>query len=278
MNNKAIELAKLTVLALGISNAQAGPLVTNWDYVVDNGFSSFTPAAPDVTPSLNNPDGLPTKLSWGVPVGLGAPSSFSVIGSSGQPNGRVVGSMVTNGPAVPGSLFVHENFVIEPPLLTGAVLAVKALLTPTAPPGPDVGPFNVSFDIHFLETENTAPCDVTSPTPCNDIFVLDVVGAGFDPGTLAFVVPVPFDGNDYTVRVALAGLALLSDAACGAVGRPTGCIGFTTVEEQTNEFRTQFSITGIQTPPPPVPEPGILSLFAVGLIGLRQLRRKQALA
>ena len=107
-----------------------------------------------------------------------ADRSSLVIGFS--PTAGGVPTLIGGGPPVPpfiglGSSITHNNQVVGGPTLLLATQQATLGLTAQTP-GPPGAPFvlpPLNFNIAFRETPNSAPCAVvTSPVPCNDIFVL----------------------------------------------------------------------------------------------------------
>ena len=130
----------------------------------------------------------------------------------------------------------------------------------------------IPFSIAFTETSNAIPCAADSPpgNPCNDIFVLTggLLNQTFDyddgSGLSTYFVNIfPTTGGV---------LSILDDSACLAANQLAGCLGFTTVEGQNTTLAFGFTIS---TEPLQIPEPGILALLGLGLIGLFSLRRRQ---
>ena len=102
------------------------------------------------------------------------------------------------------------------------------------------------------------------PTPCSDIFVLE---------TPEISLPFNHAGQDYLVNVfplPTGAIAPLSDAACAAAGAAAGCTGFVTAENKATTAELGLSITQR------VPEPGVLALLGLGLLGAGALRRRAA--
>ena len=267
-------LVKQLAVAMGIAasalSAHALPtVVTNWNYSLNSLFSAAT---------AGGVSGVGTSaLSWG--NGPSGPSSL-VIGNNNIVNAPVTtfigAGLIPPAFWAPGNSITHNNFPIFGQTLQTATLTAKlslAALLPVANPGPGaLPPLNVN--IGFLETPNSSTCTVvSSPTPCNDIFVL--VG-----GLLNQVFSFDVDGSgsvNYFLNVfpSTGGvLSMLPAAECIAVGQAAGCIGFTTPENQSTTLGFSFTIS---TQPFTIPEPGSLALVALGMIGAAGLMRRRKL-
>ena len=269
-------LIKRLTVAVGIAasalTAQADPtIVTNWSYSLGSLFSAAAPGAV-------NGVGTDT-LSWG--TGVSGPSSL-VIGNNNIVNAPATTFIGAPGLIPPafwaaGNSITHNNNPITGTSLSSATLTASlslAALLPVATPGLPgaLPPLNVN--IGFVETANSGTCTVvTSPTPCNDIFVL--VG-----GLLNQVFSYDVDGSgavNYFLNVFPSTGGILSQltvAECAAAGQAAGCIGFTTPENQSTTLGFSFTIS---TQPFTVPEPGSLALVALGMIGVAALMRRRKL-
>lgn len=282
LNGKA-----LAILAAGLLATEASAVpVTEWGFTLDSGFTSTT-----YTSGINLVQETNTNTYWNAPSTLSWGGFFSGNRSSidvgGATNGQYSGTVTTDGGAVNTITFTHTNNTI--PLtnrsLLSAQLSDRIVLNPLLPnssydPNAELNLPSLKFNINFTETLNIfGTCATTSPTPCNDIFVLDIEGAGFNPANnsinqnFSFQDPTSLETHDYNARIFIDGLGILEDSACTAAGVGPGCIGLTTVENQTNAFQVSLDITTKQFF---VPEPGILALLGVGLVGMGYRRSKKA--
>jgi hypothetical protein len=277
--SKLIMALALPAAILAGGNANAYQMITNWNYENLFGFAGYAPVvgAFPVVGSIPNPisdfsipggpnpnptAGFATKLSWGQSATPGQPALVSSLALSGNAGiGQSVGTVVTNGPSVLDLTLTHQNYPIYWETLTNATLVGSLMLQATAPAafaGLPVGPVTGVFSIKFKETPNVlGTCAAASATPCRDIFVVDTVNSS----PLEDVFLFSLDGYNYFLDLDVSGLTGLNDATCAAAGMASGCLGFTTEENQTSSLSLSFSIHA-------VPEPGVLALLGLGLLGL----------
>ncbi len=260
--------------ALAMVSAPASAIVTTWDYEVDSIFTAATYGG-----SGGSLATLPsTTLHWGIPSNPANQQSSLVVGNN-PAIGQVDTYLGVNPPqALPylgfSTSLTHNNRVIQggsTSLLT-AILTNTVSLTPFVPPQGALPDQIIPFSIAFTETPNATPCAAASPpgNPCNDIFVL--TGGllnqtfNYDDGTgmsTYFVNIFPVTGGV---------LSILSNSECAAAGQANGCFGFTTAEGQATTLAFGFTIS---TEPLQVPEPGMLALLGLGLMGVFIWRRRQ---
>ena len=255
-----------TAMAVATASTQAG--VITWDYNIVGEFTNSSFTGGGATTSATN-------LAWGTTTGTG---QSSLVIDNSNASGQVD---TYYGGGTPSAAFIgtsldlsHNNNPITGTSLTGATMQTTIGLKPASPNNPALGDQSFAFDILFAETLNSGTCaDASSPTPCNDIFVLigglPNVNFSYDAGDS--------DGElDYFVNVFITddnALSILDDNICAAAGAASGCIGLTTVEQQSNVIPFGFTISTERLTT--VPEPTSIALFGLGMM-LLSVRRFKA--
>ncbi len=261
---KNLTKSLLAAGVLAISTMSHALPVNTWDAtVIGKWTNNFAPNSAVTLSGVGD-----TLLSWGGNAGSGQSSLGVTNPATTSVNTYFGGGVPPAGFIAPSVSLRHTNNPVFPPSLTSAELTVDVFLTPTDPGGLGFALLPIAYNIRFLETPNTAgTCVVTSPTPCNDIFVL-IDGFLNDEFTYAgqkyFVNAFPTSGGV---------LSTLSDAACAAVGVGNNCFGFTTAEDRFTDLA--FGLT-ISSEPLAVPEPGSLALIGLAMVGMAAVRRRRS--
>lgn len=264
----------LAGMMLGASPAAHAGFVNSWNFTID---AKFLPES--ATGTVFSTTGNGTKsvtdqiVSWGSSSGSLDPALNT--GRSGLKLGNdpSSGTIVTNGSAGNTLTVTHVNNSISGNYATlrSTVISSTLTLTPVLDPAvPSFPPATIDFGVKFSETENSAPCAVTGPgtSVCNDIFVLT-------SGLLNS--PFTYDGEDYFLNIVnisggeISALAPLPPNVCIAAGAPSVCLGFTTNERDSTTVQFAVTITG---EPLTIPEPGVLTLFGLSLVGLASVMRR----
>ena len=245
--------------------SHAAPVVT-WNVTTTGVWSSYTPG-PQPGPDPVTLSNAGKTLSWGQSTGSGQ-SSLVITNPAANTNLTTYygGGNPPAGFIAPSVILTHNNNPITGTSLTNATLRVSMTLTPTNPAAGALPLDTFDYNIVFRETPNQTPCAVASPTPCNDIFVQvsGLLNDSFD-----------YDGQTYYVNAFPIGggvLAPLSNSACAAAGQANGCIGFTTVEGQSNQLPFGLTISSERLQ---VPEPGSLALIGLALAGAGFISRRR---
>lgn len=256
------KIAPLLAASLWCSSAMAMP-VTEWGYEVTTRWVDAT---------FTNGNGAQhvgdDVISWGGNGNLQLGSIRSGLTIVNRDSDIFSGGLFTNGDYVETAVIKHTNNTIglSYATLQTARLETSLTLRPHEPGGPIFETDTLSFDIHFSETNNKAPCGFSSTSLCDDIFVVN---------WKAFEQSFTWLGYTYFVTIVNMGNPIqpLPDDACAIANAPAGCYGFTTPEGRVTGFNFGIMITSVSINT--VQEPGLLALAGLGLLGLLTARRKR---
>lgn len=268
----SIKAAAIGALAAFAFSAQAA-MVTQWSYSVATQWVTSGVGAPTFSSGGGSQTVTSSMLSWGSSIGNADPalnSDRSGLKILNSPQNNTPGGLLTNDVLNPDlvATFQHVNNSISgdyATLLKASVLTTITL-TPYAPSGSALAPMPLTFNINFTETPNNGSCIPEATSNCDDIFVL--TGGNLNQ-TFAY------DGYTYFVSfldMQSGPLTPLSPQACTAAGAPVNCLGFWTAEgaSETVDFGIVISSTPIS-----VPEPGVLALVGLSLLGAAGASRRR---
>lgn len=293
-------LLKQLAVGVGFSTMLVGAAIADpiasFDYTQE--FEFVEPIAPagvnkeGSTSGVSDVDGY-TKLSWGTASNPTNQVSSLVINpealDSTTPSGDLAQGSVTVStdinalPFALGPVLTHNNFVITGQSLDRAAAEDYVVLSPFGGGADQIQ--EITFGVLFEETSNAlsgaaCPSGAENALGCGDIFVLSGGLLGIptivNGGELAFLIDSFIrDGYLYEVflQESLGNLGVLSDAACAATTppSPSGCIGFTTFEGESNSFQLQFAILASEA----IPEPATIALLAGSLLLMGVVRRRK---
>lgn len=215
--NKFVKLLTASaILAAGTAQASTSGLITEWSYVNEAGFTTYTGGGVSASASSNtNLSTSPTydKLSWGTPIYFNGSTQGK---SNLLIDTPITGTVATDGAAAEGTDIIHNNWIVgnENGTLETAEMLDILVLTPTKIDGssitgaPAIPAPEITFFVDFFETSNyvdygfssypnatskTVDTSKTCPNGeangtgvnvngCGDIFVInaDAPGLSFD--------------------------------------------------------------------------------------------------
>ena len=260
MTRRLIQCALVTLTLTATSFAST---ITN--VTIKGLFNSPTDDTPGV--QVGDPAVTPagaaavTRVSWGVPPGVGNPQSSYVFSAINQPSlPNIGGPIPVNPPAVTpyfvlGS-FTHNNFVVDNPYLTSVKLDVILSFDVD---GVNTGPHTFTFLFNHTETPNViekaipvCPFLTTVGEECTDRVVLN----GTAPQ-----------------NIVIGGVTFTLDLSLQVGGSPVS--QFITREGFANTADVVARFSSASTPG--IPEPATVAMLgsALLLIGARRWRSKQ---
>ncbi len=251
--------------AMAAGTASADPIM-NWDYTVSSSFSVASGAT-----TFSSASGCQNVAANAISWGIGSPGCADGPGAGrsgiGITNSPTAGTMVTNGSAQMANTYTHTNNPVSSTYGTLTKATINATLgLRVAGSGMDYTYYDATYTVLFNESLNQEPCLVDSPTPCNDIWVLQ--------GSLNKSFTIGDDMYFFSFFAEPA-LTSLPENVCTATGASWPCLGFTTVEGGDNAVNFMLRITS-QPVTIEVPEPSSLALFGAGLLGVAALRRRRS--
>lgn len=275
---KKISLALATTVLL-TGQAFAEPIL-DWNFTLDSGWLTGQWTDDSATDTAGS--GILEQTLYdgtGDVVGSDTLAWFDTNGRSSQisvQNGNIddgifslvetaPGSDIYAGTAV-GSTLYHVNNSLNggTTSLESAVLQDIFKMVPAPGDAAASAPlFEVDFDIDFVETPNGGTCDWSNgATGCDDVFIINI-----EDLTQSFTL----GGYVYTLNIFAPNVGELDPGACLAAGIEDTCYGVQTPEngETTVDFTLALTATA-------VPEPSIMALMGLGLLGFGFRRRKAA--
>lgn len=265
MNKRSLtQFAAACALAATAITAQAAPVTWNYEISLAWGTGANGYAAPTFSGGSGTTFYDETLITWGSSSGNHAVSGGgrSGVGITDTP---ATGSVTSDGATALTNSITHYNNELSggsSTLKTAMLVADVKLYDGSTPVVDFINP----FAIHFIETTNAAPCLPSAVTVCDDVFVLTMGALNHE-----FV----YDGYTYYASIFENTTALnpLPNAACTAAGSSAPCTGFMTPEFAHTTAQLAFRIT---TKKLEIPEPGILALLGIGLVGIGAMRRRRS--
>ncbi|MGB1199112.1 MAG: THxN family PEP-CTERM protein [Thalassotalea sp.] len=284
-------------LALVCSSANAGQIVTEWDFstwaeftgsTFSTGNGATTQLAnelswgwDDLTADFTNATGDASTNRSAITLGTGTIDDTRLGGGavSGSIDTYINGSGGTDGMGISAT---HWNNPLNSAFstLTSGILTDYLTLQASSPyVGSIEDAPTLAIDFKFLETPNNGTAGVclngvstnAYPSGCPDIF-------GFE-SSLTTGIPFEYDENVYGLNILVfdadgnaATFSQLGAGYCGALGLSDTCVGLVTAENATTSFQFGVNINYLREAS--VPEPSTLLLLAGGLMLVGASKRK----
>jgi hypothetical protein len=247
--------------------APAAASVLSWSYLVDARFNSATHTDGDASGFTVTP----TSIIWGDPGGsLSAGGGQSGLLFTDTPDD---GTVDTGEARLLDIVITHANNPVgtEWAMLGSGEASITFDLEATSPDGEagSVDPIVFTFPFAFLETPNSPASGI-----CADGTAVGAFGFGCrDIFAVSGNTSAEFEHNGQRYLLSLFGSteeAEISAEHCSLLGLTNGCFGVLTRESLENSARFGFSVAL-------VPEPKVLALFGLGVLGLGfAMRRRRA--
>jgi hypothetical protein len=275
MNTTVRKLVVASGLAFAATFAQAAPVQSSWDFLVDVKWVDATFSGGNN--GLTKEQGFSSDvIQWGSTasvdyknVNISTGNARSALEISRSPS---VGSLYTNSGNSNVNLFTHYNSTIanDYRTLTNATFQVKVDLV--LPNGTKVETLTKEFQVYFRETPNTGRTDCAWGLCDNDVFAI--------VSSPNLTSKFNYDGQEYTLNYFESSKVinpLTKDICFGAgIAKNTACYGFTTAEKSITQAQFALSVTADVSAVPSIPEPETYAMLLAGLgmIGAVARRRR----